>query len=234
VVFFCGSTSAGRTLTSNSLAVVFDLDGTLLDVEARHHHVYSSACRELGGVPLDRAEYWQLRRQRAGSPDILARSGITGDRYTAFETAFQAQIELPESLGFDVLFPDVIPLLAKVSAVHGCVLVAQRAAPVALQAQLAVLGVTPYFQAIETAPSHSEPAFQVKAGLIRKAVHSDMHGVVIGDTEADVMAATALRYQSIAVASGTRDRDILEQQEPDHLVDDLSGVEHALHLIGAL
>ena len=64
-------------------------------------------------------------------------------------------------------------------------------------------------------------------------MHADVPGVVIGDTEADVMAATALGYRSIAVSSGTRDRDILAQQEPDHLVDDLRGVEHALRLIGA-
>ncbi len=214
--------------------LVFDLDGTLLDVSSRHHHVYSTVCNALDGQPLEQPEYWHLRRQRVGWPEILARSGVPPERSATFETDFQAQLELPSSLGFDALFPEAIPLLTKASASHRCVLVALRASPIALRAQLAVLGITPYFQAIECASADGEPAFHVKAGLIRRAVHADGPGVVIGDTEADVMAATSLGYQSIAVCSGTRDRDILAQQEPDHLVDDLPGVEHALRLIGAL
>ncbi len=214
--------------------LVFDLDGTLLDVSARHHHVYSSVCGALGGRPLEQPEYWHLRRQRLGWPDILARSGVPANQSPAFESDFEAQLELPTSLGFDVLFPETVPLLTKASASHRCVLVALRAAPMALRAQLDVLGITPYFDAIEHAPADGEPAFQVKVGLIRAAVHADGPGVVIGDTEADVMAATSLGYRSIAVASGTRDRDILAQQEPDHLADDLPGVEHALRLLGAL
>jgi len=214
--------------------LVFDLDGTLLDVSARHHHVYSNVCVALGGEPLERSEYWHLRRQRVGWPDILAQSGVPPNRSATFETEFEAQLEQPASLGFDALFPEAIPLLTKASSGHRCVLVALRASPIALRAQLDVLGIAPYFEAIEHASSDGEPAFQVKVGLIRTAVHADGPGVVIGDTEADVMAATALGYQSIAVSSGTRDRDVLAQQEPDHLVDDLHGVEHALRLIGAL
>ena len=56
--------------------LVFDLDGTLLDVSARHHHVYSTVCRSLGGQPLDRAAYWHLKRRRTGWPEILAQSGL--------------------------------------------------------------------------------------------------------------------------------------------------------------
>jgi len=215
-------------------ALVFDLDGTLLDVSARHHHVYSTVCESLDGHPLDRATYWNLKRQRAGWPEILAVSGLTPDRYTAFEATFKSLIELPASLGFDVLFPDAVSLLAKASAQHRCVLVSLRTSPIALRAQLEVLAITPYFSTVESAPADDEPAFQVKVRLIRRTIHSGEPAVLIGDTESDVMAATALGYPSIAVTSGIRDRDILAQQEPDHLVDDLPGVEHALRLIGAL
>jgi phosphoglycolate phosphatase-like HAD superfamily hydrolase len=214
--------------------LVFDLDGTLLDVSVRHHHVYSTLCAAFDANPLDQATYWRLRRLRAGWPQILAASGLTPDRFEAFEHEFDAQIELPENLGFDVLFPAAVPLLTKVAAHHVCVLVAMRASAPALRAELGVLSMRPFFEATETAAGHGEPAFKVRAGLIRKMVPAETPAIVIGDTEADVMAASALGYPSIAVCSGFREREILEQQEPTYLVDDLGGVEGALRRAGVL
>jgi phosphoglycolate phosphatase-like HAD superfamily hydrolase len=214
--------------------LVFDLDGTLLDVAARHHHVYSELCASLGGDPLDRTTYWRLKRLRAGWPQILGASGLTPEQFATFEAEFDAQIELPANLGFDVLFPAAVPLLATASAAHTCVLVARRASVTALRAQLGVLAVRQYFDAIESAPGDGEPAFKVKAGLIRKAVPADTPAIVIGDTESDVMAASSLGYPSIAVCSGMREREILELQEPTYLVDDLGGVDGALRSAGAL
>jgi phosphoglycolate phosphatase-like HAD superfamily hydrolase len=109
-----------------------------------------------------------------------------------------------------------------------------RSSATALRAQLGVLELRPFFEAIESTPGDGAPAFTVKAGLIRKVVAVDSPAIIIGDTEVDVMAATALGYPSIAVCSGSRERDILEQQEPTYLVDDLGGVEGALRSAGEL
>jgi phosphoglycolate phosphatase-like HAD superfamily hydrolase len=221
-------------MDSPPTTLVFDLDGTLLDVSARHHHVYSTLCASFGADALDRATYWRLKRLRAGWPQILAASGLAPDRFEAFERDFDAQIELPENLGYDVLFPEAMPLLTKLAAHHVCVLVAMRASAPALRAELGVLSLRPFFEATETASGQGEPAFRVRAGLIRKMVPADTPAIVIGDTEADVMAASALGYPSIAVCSGFREREILEQQEPTYLVDDLGGVEGALRRAGVL
>ena len=90
-----------------------------------------------------------------------------------------------------------------------------------------MFALTPFFDAIQSATPGADPAFE-KARLIRKTVPADDPAVVIGDTEADVAAANVLGYLSIAVASGIRDRDILEGDHPGYLVDDISGVEDAL------
>ena len=207
--------------------LVFDLDGTLLDVSARHHHVYSTVCVSLGGQPVARAAYWHLKRQRTGWPEILAESGLSEAQESAFESRFAELIELPDSLGFDVLFPDTIPVLTRLAATYRCTLVSLRSSATALRAQLAVFALTPFFDAIETAPAGGDPAFE-KARLIRKTVPADDPAVVIGDTEADVTAAHALGYLSIAVCSGIRDRDALARDDPGYLVDDIGGVEDAL------
>jgi phosphoglycolate phosphatase len=207
--------------------LVFDLDGTLLDVSARHHHVYSSVCVALGGGPLARAEYWKLKRQRTPLNEILAKSGLDDSKVEAFEAQFAELIEVPDSLGFDVLFPDTIPVLTRLAATYRCGLVSLRSSTTALRAQLAVFALTPFFEIVETAPAGSDPAFQ-KARLIRRTVPDDDPAVVIGDTEADIAAANALGYISIAVSSGIRDRDILKKENPRYLVDTIGGVEGAL------
>jgi phosphoglycolate phosphatase len=221
-------------MSSPPATLVFDLDGTLLDVSVRHHTVYSTLCASFDANALDRVTYWRLTRLRAGWPQILAASGIAPERFDAFEADFNAQIELPENLGFDLLFPAALPLLTKLAAHHVCVLVAMRASEPALRAELGVLSLRPFFEATETASGLGEPAFKVRAGLIRKMVPDGTPAIVIGDTEADVMAASALGYPSIAVCSGFREREILEQQEPTYLVDDLGGVEGALRRAGVL
>lgn len=207
--------------------LVFDLDGTLLDVSARNHHVYSTVCTSLGGQPLARVAYWHLKRQRAGWPVILAQSGLVEGQIPAFEAQFAELIEVPDSLGFDVLFPETIPVLTRLSATHRCTLVSLRSSVTALRAQLAVFALTPFFDVIEIAAAGGDPAFQ-KARLIRRTVPADDPAVVIGDTEADIMAAHALGYVSIAVCSGIRDRDMLAREDPSALVDDVGGVEDAL------
>jgi phosphoglycolate phosphatase-like HAD superfamily hydrolase len=207
--------------------LVFDLDGTLLDVSARHHHVYSSVCVSLGGEPLDRAAYWHLKRQRTALAEILAQSGLDDSQVAGFETHFAALIEVPDSLGFDVLFPETIPVLTRLAATHRCALVSLRSSTTALRAQLAVFALTPFFEVIEIAAAGPDPAFQ-KARLIRRTVPDDDPAVVIGDTEADIAAANALGYVSIAVCSGIRDREVLEQDAPRYLIDTIGGVEDAL------
>lgn len=207
--------------------LVFDLDGTLLDVSARHHHVYSAVCGSLGGHPLDRAAYWHLMRQRTGLIEILARSGLSDSQLTAFETAFGESIELPKNLGFDTLFPETVPVLTRLAATYRCALVSLRRSATALRAQLAVFGLTPFFESIQNAAPGADPAFE-KARLIRKTVPEDDPAIVIGDSEADVAAANVLGHLSIAVSSGIRDRDILARDHPGYVVDGIDGVEEVL------
>ena len=81
-----------------------------------------------------------------------------------FESEFEAQIELPINLGFDVLFPSTIPLLTKVAAHHVCVLVSLRSSPTALRAQLGVLALRPFFEVIESGRGDGEAGLQGEGG----------------------------------------------------------------------
>ena len=214
--------------------LVFDLDGTLLDVSARNHHVYSTLCSSLGGDPLDRTTYWRLKRLRAGWPQILGASGLTPDLFASFESEFEAQIGCRSTSGSTSCFHPPFrcsPRSRRTTSAcwSRCATRRRRCAR-----KLGVLALRPFFEVIESGRGDGEAAFKVKAGLIRKAVPPGTPAIVIGDTESDVMAASSLDYPCIAVCSGIREREILEVQEPAYLVDDLGGVEGALRSAGAL
>jgi len=58
--------------------------------------------------------------------------------------------------------------------------------------------------------------------------------VVVGDTERDIACARAAGAHVIAVATGTRDRAVLEAHRPDLLLDDLSDVAGVTAWVRAL
>ena len=83
--------------------------------------------------------------------EILAKSGLDDSKVEAFDAQFAELIEVPDSLGFDVLFPDTIPVLTRLAATYRCGLVSLRSSTTALRAQLAVFALTPFFEIVETA-----------------------------------------------------------------------------------
>ena len=64
-------------------------------------------------------------------------------------------------------------------------------------------------------------------GLSRDSV------VVIGDTPDDIRCAKSIRAKAMAVCTGSFTRSNLQEHEPDHLLDDLSHVDHVLKLLFA-
>ena len=206
--------------------LVFDLDGTLLDVSARNHHVYATVCTSLGGEPLPRDAYWHLKRQRTGWPAILAQSGLAETDVAAFEAKFVELIELPESLGFDVMFPRrsrCSPASRRHIAPRSCRSGHRRRR----SARSSRCSPSPHSSTYRDEIPRWRPRLR-QGSTYPQTVPADDPAVVIGDTEADIAAANALGYISIAVCSGIRDRDILELDHPGYVVDDIGGVEDAL------
>jgi phosphoglycolate phosphatase-like HAD superfamily hydrolase len=83
--------------------------------------------------------------------------------------------------------------------------------------ELDYLGLTPHFAEILTGHSETD-GYDVKIELIKEKLGND-EGLIIGDTEADIIAGKQLGLQTFAVTSGIRDRAFLEAIEPDHVLD---------------
>ncbi len=167
-------------------AVVFDLDGTILDVHRRFWTLYSSILADMGHVPLSRTSYWTKRRNGRSIPHTAS---------DAFLTHFRARIEDTALLALDTPFDGMVHAIEEISRQYVPYLVTLRKQRMRLLAQLAALGLDRWF------PEHRvlTPRDQ-KAPVIATIIPLPL--AVVGDTDADVGAARALSITSIGVSWG--------------------------------
>jgi phosphoglycolate phosphatase len=224
---------AGGAATSDQpLTVFFDFDGTLVDVRERHYQTYREATERFGGRPLDGGRYWKLKRRSTPWPAILAESGVATRFHGAFLERFVASVEAPSSLRLDRLYPGVGVVLRSLRerGDHLVLLSLRRSSGSFLQ-QVHDLGVAGLFERI--CSGHAKPAGHLdKIELIRQVGFSPP-AVVVGDTEADVLAARALGLAAIAVSTGLRSRSYLQRAGADVVLDGVRQVPAALRPVRA-
>jgi phosphoglycolate phosphatase len=203
-----------------------------VDVRERHYRTYRSAVEAFGGRPLDMARYWRLKRRGAPWPEILGSSQLATRCQEAFLERFVARIEAPSELGLDRLFPGVKDVLEGLRR-HGdrLVLLSLRRSCSGFLQQVRDLGVASVFE--RTCAGHAQPLGHLdKIELIRQVGFS-LPAAMVGDTEADVLAARALGLKAIGVCSGLRNRAYLARAGADVVVDGIRQVPEALRPVRA-
>lgn len=171
-----------------------------------------------GGRPLDARRYWTLKRRGARWAELLARSEVAAAGEGAFLERFVARIEAPEQLRLDRLFPAVPAVLAALRRRGDrLVLLSLRRSPAGLRRQVDDLGVAGAFARVCSGQAHAE-GHRSKAHLIRRAGF-DPPAVVVGDTEADLLAARRLGLAAVGVASGLRNGGYLRRVGADVVLD---------------
>jgi phosphoglycolate phosphatase-like HAD superfamily hydrolase len=202
----------------------FDLDGTLIDVSHRHYAVYSAIAQALGFSPLSAARYWSMKRVRTPLAQVLAQSGATRHR-DRFEAMWLALIEQDRYLEKDTLLPQTLAVLKQLRRKNTLLLITLRHSRRALARQLDRLKLTRMFDnVISGAPTGATPKFKVS--LIRQYSRPD--DWLVGDTEADIIAAKTLGLISCAVTTGLRSRDFLSVLKPDYVIDSIAGLSAAI------
>lgn len=195
--------------------IIFDLDGTLIDVSERHWRVYKMVTEAFRGMPLDKRTYWELKRAKTPWPNILAKSGVAAGKLQDYLNRFIELIEQPRYLKLDQLFPFTNDLLNSLGG-YELFLVSLRRHEDRLVDELRWLGLYERFSKVITGHTESE-GYELKVRLIRDIVGEEP-AVVVGDTEADVKAAQAVGATSVAVLSGIRDEAYLRSLKPDHVI----------------
>lgn len=202
------------------MKIFFDLDGTLIDVAPRHYQVYEEVTLRFSGSPLPAKAYWELKRKKAKWPELLRKSSLSETLESEFLGVFITKIEAMEYLEEDTLFPEALNRINElISMGHALYLVSLRRNATNLDKELDNLGVKKFFASILSGHSETD-GYDKKIELI-KDVLDEEKGVIIGDTEADIVTGKHIGLVTVAVTSGIRDEIYLSSLSPDYMIENI-------------
>ena len=212
------------------MVIYCDLDGPILDMSYKYWHVHKDVLVELGKSYLPKDNYWHLKRTRMPVSDILAHIGAQdiADKYTRMRIA---RIETLKYLEYDRIWPGVREALVALGRDHHLVLVTLRRSAQALHGELECFKLTPLFNRVLSSGEQRTPRWGIKADLIRSGGYqAGTPGMIVGDTETDILAGKQLGLRTVGVLSGIRAREHLEAAGADVI---LSSVVELVPLLDA-
>ena len=178
--------------------ILFDLDGTLIDVSARHYSLYRSVISERGVEALPPGDYWRHRRDGESTIDLLAATpGVDVERFTE---AWMAGIERPDWLALDEPYEGAIEIIRALQPEYQLVLITLRRGRVALMDQLDALQLRSYFMEVIC---HGPELVKGKH-LLQGVAELTPGGYAVGDTEADIELASETGRRVICLSYGVR------------------------------
>lgn len=205
------------------MKIFFDLDGTLIDYSNRHWQTYREIVGILGGHPLSKDNYWDLKRNKTDLIEVLKQSQVSHDLIKNFRERFKEGIEKPEKLSLDQNFESTVRVLNTLAEGNDLYLVSLRENYQNAVNQLRTLNIFSCFKELLISPATNDAA-STKVALIKKRLADGEQALVVGDTEADIEVAKRLKLISVAVLSGIRNRDVLGSTGPDYILDNVSSL----------
>lgn len=207
--------------------IFFDLDGTLINIQKRHYFVYKTTIELLGGYPLSRQVYWNLKKSKSNIKNILSKSKLGYDLVDRFKKEFFQKIETEANLKLDEVFPYTFLTLKALQALnYKLFLISFRHLSDNSLQQVRNLNLDKFFTDIKFGQISNNGCL-TKTHFI-KALKSAKGGYVVGDTEDDILAAEETGLTSIAVISGIRDLHQLKKYKPDYLIKNIEVIPSLL------
>ena len=221
--------------------LLFDIDGTLIHSGGAGIQALKVALKERFGIDDDLGDI-----EIAGMTDsgivmsILNKHKIpaTNENVTAFLDSYAhfLSLELPRRQG--KLLPGVLELLKKLKSRKHLVL-ALLTGNISRGARLKLehYGVWHFFEFGAFADDHHD---RNQLGSIAQVRAKEKHDHefsadeidVIGDTPRDIACGKAFGARTIAVATGSWQREQLAEHRPDFLIEDLSDVDGVIDTLG--
>ena len=232
--FFANSYGVFQAVERKAPAILFDLDGTLIDSAPDIVAILNRVLGEQGVEPVayDKARVMIGRGARVLLERAYTAQGVHHDGLDAALARFLALYRDEESLQLTRLYPGALELLQGLKqAGHPMALVTNK--PIGpTRTALSHFGLTEFFGAIYGGDVQEErkPApFMLQAAL-KDLDRTAADAIMLGDTDNDVMAAKSAGVKVIGVSFGYSVRPIAEL-EPDHIVDALDQVPAAISFL---
>ncbi len=204
-------------------AVIFDIDGTLVDSLDAYYEVFNRGVAHLNAGPLAKDALRDYLAKGLGLREIIEKVSplpIDDATYKMCREEIHRLFRQVELEGVK-LFPGTEELFRHLAGkgIKIGVATGRTSAPEEEQARFARLGLDPYISAIVTSRDiqHRKPAPDVIIECARRLDVPLKACVVVGDTEPDVAAARQAGAVSVAVTTGHDDEKVLLKARPDML-----------------
>lgn len=205
-----------------------DFDGPIVDVSGRYHSTYRLALARtrrayarLSVSPLSKALFWRLKQTRTPDVEIARRSGLQGQQIEFFLKQVEQIVNCcPSLLRRDLLQPQVPGALALLQQEGITLVLVTLRCEQQVQAFLSRYGLEGAFAAVygtqDNAAAYANYS-DLKTALLAQALADwgqASAAWMVGDTEADVIAAQRLGLPAIALSCGIRSRAYLASLKP--------------------
>lgn len=224
------------------LRLITDFDGPIMDVSERYYRVYNYCLKAARRPhqpthPLSKAEFWQLKRSRVPEREIGKRSGLDDTQALLFAKLRRQTVHSVPYLIYDSPVPGTVETLERIQQLGIDLVVLTMRKVRELDAALHQHDLGRFFPLnrryclsndyMKSADVEDKPVLMKQAlDELPPAAETWM----VGDTEADLIAAKFANIKAIAVLSGIRDRHQLAQHHPHSITHNLSeAVDLILH-----
>ncbi|WP_414552542.1 HAD family hydrolase [Anabaena sp. CCY 0017] len=218
------------------LRIFTDFSGPLIDISDRHYHVYKycvSKCKKSDQLVkfLSKEDFWQLKKARVNQEKIAILSGLQQDQAELFMEQYKKNINNFHYMAYDKPIIGVEEALktAKKANIDLVLITMRRVKELEFAFNSYNLKQLKQFfpehqiycvsdDYIKTHDIEDKPLLLEKA-LAELTPVSDTW--MIGDTEADIIAAKRYNLKSVAVLSGSRNYTQLDIYKPYIIVNDI-------------
>jgi len=216
------------------MLILFDFDGTLVDVKKKYFAVYSDFVEFHHGTALPIENYWRMKRRNASIEEILHASNIQNIEPTVFKDYIKNNIEKEKFLRLDMLVPKSLNVLKDISINHTCYLVSMRRNQKMLLAQTEWLGIKPFFTRVFSPQPFIEQEDAspntVKSRLLGE-IDLYLPALIIGDSGMDIKTGKRLAIHTCAVTTGIREKSFLKQYCPDFIINSIGDIYGVLDVL---
>ncbi|WP_449420004.1 HAD family hydrolase [Phormidium nigroviride] len=216
------------------LRLITDFDGPIMDVSERYYRVYQLCLAQVQRPDqkireLSKQEFWQMKRSRTPETQIGIISGLDADQAAEFAQNRRKTVHTLPYLVYDQPVPGALETLERVQQAGVDLVVMTMRRDRELDEAFSRCDIGRFFPLdrryclpndyLKTGDTKDKPLLMAKA-IAELPPASDVW--MVGDTEADIIAAQTHGVKVMGALCGIRDRTQLEMYKPDLIVSNLA------------
>ncbi|GAB4535889.1 MAG: hypothetical protein Tsb0014_23230 [Pleurocapsa sp.] len=222
------------------LRLITDFDGPIMDVSERYYRVYQYCLQQTKLAQqevkqLSKTQFWKLKRSRVPEKQIGILSGLSEEQAQDFARLRKNTVHSLPYLKYDRPVFGAVATLERIENLDLDLTVMTMRRERELKAAFERYDLERFFASdrryhlpddyVKTIDTEDKPKLMARA-LDELPAASEVW--MVGDTEADIIAAKTHNIKSIGVLCGIRDRPRLEKHQPDLIVNNLAEAVDAI------